>query len=190
MKFKKLKDSGKQVFTAREANKLGISRQLLWHYLKKGWIEKVSKGVYRLPEARTIDFYSLLREICAVFPRGVVGFYTALRVHEVTEELPPDIDIIVPEGKFPTRRLKDVRIHRTKGTIYKRGVVEISGFPVTSIERTIIDLLRDGESISFILNILQEARAQNKQVSLSEIKRLSPLFRVKEKVKRLLEAWV
>ena len=123
-------------------------------------------------------------------PQGIIGFYTALRIHEVTEELPPEIDIIVPQENVPKRRLQGVRLHRVKGDIYKKGVIKISGIPVTSLERTIIDLLRDGKAIALILDVLREARAQNKPVSLSEIKRLSILFRVKEKVKRLLEAWV
>lgn len=189
MKLDVLKKKGKSAFTTAEASRLGISPQLLRHYLNKGLIEKSSHGVYRLADAASYgDFEQLLLEALKAIPQGIVGMKTALRLHGLTEELPETIDIMVPRNNIPKRKLEDISIHACPTELYKEDAIKIGKIPVTSLERTLIDLLRSGEPLSVALNAYREARAKKKAVSLPKLRKLSVLLRAKEKTAALLEA--
>lgn len=190
MKLNKLKQKGKMVFNTEDARKIGISRQLIAHYLHQGLIIRLSHGVYRLEGTESIDFEELIKEVLAAIPNSVVGLKTALRIYNLTEELPSEIDIIVPKENVPKRRLENVRLYRIKGNIYRHDVKQIHGLPVTSPERTVIDLLRFNEPMSLILEVLAEAKQKSIAISIPKLKKMSKMFRVQGKMKQLLEAWV
>lgn len=189
MKLQILKRKGKTAFTTAEASKLGISPQLLHHYVNRGLIEKSSHGVYRLADAASFgDFQQLLLEALKAIPQGIIGMKTALRLHGLTEELPETIDILVPRNNIPKRKLEDISIHPCPTDLYKEDAIKIGKIPVTSLERTLIDLLRAGEPLSAVLNAYREARAKKKTVSLPKLKKLSVLLRAKAKTAAFLEA--
>ena len=77
---------------------------------------------------------------------------------------------------------------RRKRNLYKKSITKFRGISVTTVERTIIDLLRFGQPISLAIDVFK--RAQNKKmiVSLSQIKRLATPFRVRDRVHALIEA--
>ena len=51
-----------------------------------------------------------------------------------------------------------------------------------------MDLLRVGESIAFVLQVINNAGAKKRVVELPKLKRLAVRFRVKGRVEALLEA--
>lgn len=175
------------LFTTAQAKREGISAQLLAHYLKKRLVERVSHGVYRLADTPSpIDLESLIVEKLKAMPQGVIGFKTAIRLYGLTEEVPGEIDIIVPATNVPKRRLEDVELHPIKSEIYDKDVQRLRGIPVTTLERTLVDLLRAGEPISLIINIYRDAKTKRIPVSLTKLKRLGAIFRAKRKVELLI----
>ena len=74
-----------------------------------------------------------------------------------------------------------------KDNIYKKHIKIIEGFPVSSLERTIVDLLRFGYSLSFVLSVIEESRRKKTPLHLGKIKKMAPVYRVKGKVSHLLE---
>ena len=189
MKLQSLKKKGKLAFTTKEAARSGVSPQLLRHYLSKGLIEKSSHGVYRFAEPSSFaSFEQLLLEALKAVPQGVVGMKTALRLHGLTEELPESIDLIVPRTNIPKRKLVDVKLHPSPTDCYREDVLKIGAVPVTSIERTLVDLLRHGEPLSLAIRVYKEAQAKRKPVSLTKLKKLAATFRTKRKLAAFLEA--
>lgn len=187
MKIDALKPKG--IFTAKEAKRLGISPQLLAHHRNSGLIERISHGVYRFTDqSPAYDLETLAKEALKVIPHGIIGMKTALRIHGLTEELPPDIDVIVPMNNIPKRKLENISLHPTKTEIYKEDVKKISGIPVTSLERTLVDLLRAHEPMAFILRAYQEARAKKLAISLTKLRKLGQLFHAKHRVESFIEA--
>ena len=178
---------GDRVFTVKEAQKLKISPQLLSHYLKRNHLKRVSHGVYTFKESIGFDFHSLLKEKLACIPQGVVGLESALKMYGLTDEAPDTFHLIVPLSNVPKRKLKDVRLYQMKDDLYKKHIKRINGFPVSSLERTIVDLLRFNYSISFVLSVLKESRKRKIPLHLGKIKKLAPVYRVNGKVSRLLE---
>ena len=174
-------------FTVKEAQKLRVSPQLLSHYVRKNYLKRVSHGVYAFKESIRFDFHSLLKEKLTCIPQGVVGLESALKVYGLTDEAPDTFHLIVPLSNVPKRKLKDVRFYQMKDDIYKKHIKIANGFPVSSLERTVIDLLRFGYSISFVLSVLKESRKRKIPLHLGKIKKMASVYRVKGKVSRLLE---
>ena len=162
---------------------------MLSYFVKKGQLCRTSHGQYCFPESRSYDFIGLLNENLAVMPQAVVGLRTALRMYDLTEDV-YELELIVPTTNVPKRKLHDVTLYQMSPRIYKIDVAMINGIPVTSRERTIIDLLRTGDSLSVVLDVMYRSRNQGHLISLSQLKRLSVPFRVKGRVSQLLEAYL
>lgn len=191
MKINALNNSNLSTFNTAQARKLGISPQLLAHYLKKGLIERISHGVYRLThQPAAFDLESIIKEKLKAIPRGVIGLKTALRLYGLTEDAPGEIDILVPSRNIPKRQLEDVVLHSVKTEIYRMDVKRLRGIPVTSLERTFVDLLRTGESLSTVLNAYRAAQGKNLSISLTKLKKLGGVFHAGSKVNTLIEALI
>ena len=176
-----------RVFTVKEAHKCKVSPQLLSYYVKKEQLKRLSYGVYAFKESIGFDFHSLLKEKITCVPQGIVGLESALKIYGLTDETPDAFHLIVPVSNVPKRKLKDVRFYQMKDNLYKKNIKIINGFPVSSLERTVIDLLRFGYSISFVLSVLEASRKKKTPFHLGKIRRMSAVYRVKGKVSRLLE---
>ena len=184
----KLKNKfGNKIFTVKEAAKHKVSPQLLSHYVKKNQLKRLSHGVYIFEENIGFDSHSLIKEKLTFIPHAIVGLESALKIYGLTDEAPEAIHLIVPLSNVPKRRLEDVQLHRMKDDIYKKHVKSIEGIPVSSLERTIIDLLRSGYSIPFVLSVIEDSRKKKLPFHIGKIKKMAPAYRVKGKVSRLLE---
>ena len=183
----KLKFSG-EIFTLKEAYKYKVSPQILSYYVKKGRLKRMSQGVYAFKDSLGFDFYSVLKEKLTCAPQAVVGLESALKIYGLTDEVPDVIHLIVPLSNVPKRKLQDVQFYQMKDSLYKKHIKTIEGLPVSSFERTIIDLLRFGYSTSFVLSVIEESRRKNLSFNLGKIRKIAPVYRVKGKVFRFLEA--
>ncbi|MDE0119797.1 MAG: hypothetical protein OXM55_07305 [Bdellovibrionales bacterium] len=178
---------GNKIFTAKEASKYKVSPQLLFYYVKKNQVKRLSHGVYAFKDSIGFDSHSLLKEKLASVPQAIVGLESALKIYGLTDEAPESIHLVVPLSNVPKRKLQDVQLHQMKDNLYKKHVNTIKDIPVSSLERTIVDLLRFGYSISFVLSVLEESRKRKIPFNIGKIKKMASSYRVKGKVSRLLE---
>ena len=176
-----------KIFTVKEASKHKTSPQLLSHYVNTNKLKRLSHGVYTFNENIGFDFHSLLKEKLTFIPQAIVGLESALKIYGLTDEVPEAIHLVVPLSNVPKRKLQDVHLHRMKDNIYKKHIKTIEGIPVSSLERTIIDLLRFGYSISFVLSVLKESTKKKIPFNIGKIKKMAPTYRVKGKISLLLE---
>ena len=176
-----------RIFTVKEASKYKISPQLLSYYVKQNHLKRLSHGVYTFKDSIGFDSHSLLKEKLASVPQAIVGLESALKIYGLTDEAPETIHLVVPLSNVPKRKLQDVQLYRMKDNIYKKHINTIENIPVSSLERTIIDLLRSGYLISFVLSIFEESKKKKVPFNLGKIKKIAPIYRVKGKVSRLLE---
>jgi predicted transcriptional regulator of viral defense system len=188
VKIDQLRSRYPHVFTTAEARSAGVSPQLLKHYLVKGLIERASHGLYRFPSDYGLDLESQLRELLKAIPQAAVSHRTALRLYGLTEEAPPKIDLLVPDKNIPKRKLEDVELHAVAASLLRNGLTSIRGIRVTCVERTCVDLLRDGEPLSFVIAVFREAQSKKLKPSLVRVRRLGAQLRAKEKANLFLEA--
>ena len=188
MLLEKIKLIDQPYFSVEEAQEYGISARMLKYYADKGDLVRVSQGVYGVPSRMGIDLESIIMEKIKAIPQGVIGLKTALRYYDLSDEGYGLIDVIVPLSNVPKAKIDDIRLYRVKDRLLKIGVDTNAGFPITNVERTIIDLMRTGETLSLVIDVFKNAQIKNIPVSLSNLKKLARIFRVKLKMDQFLKA--
>ncbi|NJM54492.1 MAG: transcriptional regulator, partial [Blastocatellia bacterium] len=67
-----------------------IRRENLARYSKAGKLERVERGIYRLPNAQVSENESLI-VASLIIPKGVICLLSALRFHDLTTQNPFEI---------------------------------------------------------------------------------------------------
>ena len=173
------------VFTAAQAARLGVPRDALSHATRAGTLERVVRGAYRMASAPAgeLDLATALwkltqpaafaHERLASWDGVVVGGATAacalgfgdLHPYPCRMYAPRAIRSTLPEVSAAVRRVDE------------RDVSFALGIPVTRSERTILDLVLDGEDPSLVADALADAARNLAQPKDFDISRLSKLFR-------------
>jgi len=188
VKLEKIRQNYPEFFTTAEAKKVGVSPQLLKHYLTKGLIERASHGVYRFPSDYGFDLENLIHETLKAVPQGIISHKTALKLYGLTDKAPPNIDLTVPDKNVPKRKLENVKLHPVVQRMMRQGIQTVRKIRVTTVERTLVDLLRTGEPLSFVIETFREAQAKNLKPSLAKIRKLGTALHAKAKTELFLEA--
>ncbi len=187
--IKKLQKFKNSIFSTADAGKLGISPRMLTYLVQKGAIERRVHGLYSLPSyVEEIDLLEIIKEMILIFPAAIVGLQTAIQLHNLSDTPTREIDLIVHQTKSPSRKLKNVKFFRVRTPISKFKTKILHGFRVTTIEQTMVDLLRADWPISELVRIFNLAQKKRITVELSVLRKLSYRFRVKGKIERFIEA--
>ena len=92
------------------------------HALKSGVIDKLTRGVYCLPEVFDDEFAAVTYR----WRKCVLSHGSALYLAGLSDRMPGALDVTVPHGynprDFPAD--PDVRIHRVNKDIYELGIIE------------------------------------------------------------------
>lgn len=174
----------------------GISNQAITRLLRRGELEKVRRGVYRLPDGPITEHYGLLSAIKGA-PRVVVVLLSALRFHEIGTQNPHEIWIQLPlKAHAPKIEWPPVRIIRTSvEELFTEGVVfhTISGerVPVTTPARTVADCFkhRNKLGIDVCVEALRET-LRDRKAKIGEISEMAKLLRVHSLMRPYLEAMI
>jgi len=133
-------------FTTADAFDRGVSSSLLSYYAHKGYIEKISRGVYRGLESKRnevpFEWEDLIATVQSIRD-GRACLISALAVYDLTDEVPRQFWIAVPHKMFapkrPKTRIVRMRDMGTGAELLKLGSVKIRVF---NKERTIVDAFR------------------------------------------------
>ena len=157
-------------FTARAAAEAGISRSTLSHHARPGGrLLHVARGLYRLR-----DFPSSLHEhIVAGWLRtppsadAVISHESALELDDLSDLIADEVHVSVPRDRR-RKPIEGVVIHPTAFPITLQQRRTVLGVPVTTVERTIIDVLRS----TGVTEQVEAAAAQALQRGLTTKRRL------------------
>ena len=150
--------------TAAQARSLGIKDSVLARLTQRGKLQRVARGVYRIP----------------YFPSGRLGQYreailwaradsgpkkialsheTALAVYGISDANPSRVQITVPKSaRLRRRRPKWVKIHHAD--LRASDIVNREGLPVTTIEKAISQVLEETGRVGLARGALKDARKQ------------------------------
>jgi predicted transcriptional regulator of viral defense system len=150
--------------TASHAREAGFTDSVLARLVQRGRIERTSRGVYRVPYL-TPGRFSQYREavLWARANRGpeqvAISHATALAAYEISDANPQAIHITVPKAaRLRRRKPKGIVVHRDD---LDQGDITIhEGIPLTTIARTVADLLTSGERIDLIRQAISNARRE------------------------------
>ena len=172
------------VFTTAQAQRMGIPRDALHDAVESGRIERIMRGAYRLvgSGASYVDELVAIWKLTApsrfTYERmrvaewdGVaVGGHTAASLLGIGDFYLTPYRFYAPK-RFNTRNSSAIFTNRT---VSRDEVSFLHGFPVTSMERTIFDLVVDDEDRSLVENAINDALHENRDFSFD---RLSVLLR-------------
>jgi predicted transcriptional regulator of viral defense system len=131
--------------TTAQADGVGVSRQQLSYLARTGSLERVAQGIYRLRRFPAQRFEDVIVACLWVGDDAVASHDTALAVHDLTDAMPTVIHVTTPRS-FRGRR-RGVKVHTSP--LRESDRTERAGVPVTSVERTIMDVLaRSGEQLA------------------------------------------
>src|SRR4030065_462804 len=137
----------RQGVTARELAAAHIHRQVLSRLVESGEIERVARGVYRLPEHPLTENYGLAMA-SAVVTHGVICLLSALQFHGIGTQLPSEVWIAIDRrARRPALKYPPLRIVRYSGAALAEGVeshrTEGPQVRVYNVAKTVADCLKD-----------------------------------------------
>lgn len=136
---------GRPMFTVSEASKLGVSRQLLAYYTKKGVLRRIHTGIYRSACMETsVDFeWEGLAQGAASIPNGVVCLISALCFYRLTDQVMRESWVAVPHKQRAPRR-DNVRIVRMRNVTLGVVPLKLGEYTINIFdrERCVVDAFR------------------------------------------------
>ena len=172
---------------------VGAARVVLTRLTASGQLEKVGRGLYRLPGINASE-YETLSAVATRVPQAVFCLLTALQFHGLTTELPRQVWIAMPRGSHvPKIDYPPVKMVQFTGEAYAEGVEVFErdqvGLRVYSVAKTVADCFKHRNKIGLdvALEALRDARAQ-KKASAGELWRFAKICRVANAMRPYLEA--
>jgi predicted transcriptional regulator of viral defense system len=171
----------------------GVHPRVLYQMAKAGRLRQVSRGVYRLaelPELSNPDFAA----VAARIPQGVICLISALAFHNLTTQIPHQVDIALPRGtKQPRLEFPPMRVFRFSAPMHMAGIethrVDNMEIRVYSAAKTIADCFRFRNRLG--TDVVVEALKlfhERKPASLRELLKYARICRVERVMMPYLEA--
>jgi predicted transcriptional regulator of viral defense system len=123
---KRLADLAREssVFQSRDVEAHGITREHLRRLHRKGFVERVGRGLYALTDAPVTEHHSLV-EAAKRVPHGVVCLLSALRFHGLTTQSPFEVWLAIDRNAYRTKDdSMPLRIVRFSGRAMSEGIKE------------------------------------------------------------------
>lgn len=183
----------KGLLRASDLDSIDAPRVALTRLTAAGLLERVGRGLYRLPDTQPSEFESL-GTVATKVPQAVFCLLTALQFHELTTQLPRQIWIAMPRGSHAPRiDYPPIKMVQMTGDVYSEGIetVERDGVQlrVYSIAKTVADCFKHRNKIGLdvALEALREVRAKHKATA-DDLWRSAKICRVANVMRPYLEA--
>ena len=178
------------IITTAQANEVGVSNERLRLLVHSGDLERVTTGIYVLPDEFTDKMFIVqLRR-----PKIIYSHETALFLHELTDRDPINYMVTVPTGYNPTRLREDgFTVFTIKRELHEIGVTKLTtmfGNSVTvyDLERTICDCLRSRNNLDIaVVTDAVKRYAKRKDKNLSKLMQMAETFKVTKLLRGYME---
>jgi predicted transcriptional regulator of viral defense system len=181
--------------STRDLVESGVHRQVLSRLVASGELERVARGLYRLPQHPQTEHHGLAI-VSAAVPRGVICLLSALQFHGIGTQVPSQIWLAIDRrARRPALKYPPLRIVRYTGRALTAGVkshrIEGQAVPVYCVAKTVADCFkyRNKIGLDVALEALREAwRAR--RFSMDELDRYAVICRVHRVMRPYVEALV
>lgn len=148
------------VTTAR-ARERGVSADTIRKMAARGNIERVSRGVYRVPSLPTSEYSEYMK---AVFwpdqETGVVSHQSALSLYGLSDVSPPKLHITLPSDYRIRRRQPPAWLRVHHADLTGNEIRQVEGVPVTTPEKTLRDCHASHVGTRLLRQAIDEARRE------------------------------
>lgn len=171
----------------------GIHRQVLTRLVGAGELERVARGLYRLP-ARPLTEHHGLAIVGAAVPQGVICLVSALRYHGIGTQLPSQVWIAIDRrAKSPSLRYPPLRVVRYTGAALTEGIgthrLEGRAVRIYGVAKTLADCFKYRHKIG--LDVALEALRESwrgRRFTIDELDHYAGICRVRRVMRPYLEA--
>jgi len=175
-------------FLLKEARTIGITRYELKKLIELGRVVKLAHGTYSLFKGDISLAQQFKNATTLIGKPSVICLLSALEFYDLTDLISKEIWLMVPADKRTHK--KGVRLFRTTHLYLNIGIIKNQDFDITSVERTLVDMLTHTRQIAIAVAIeaLRRALHLNK-TTLSKIvdtaKKLGVLHRIQSYIEAL-----
>jgi predicted transcriptional regulator of viral defense system len=183
----------KGLLRACDLEAIEVPRSVLTRLTSAGLLDKVGRGLYRLP-GYPVSEHESLAAVATKVPQAVFCLFTALQFHELTTQLPRQIWIAMPHGSHAPRiGYPPIRMVQMTGDVYTAGIEEHQRdgvkLRVYSAAKTVVDCFKHRNKIGpeVALEALKDARVK-RRVPVDDLWRYAKICRVTNVMRPYLEA--
>ena len=178
------------IITTAMAVEAGISRGILKYLSDTGCLERVSRGVYTLPEVWEDEFVNVQSR----FKRGIFSLETALFLCDLTDRTPRRFHMVFPATyNLSGPKREDIICSGSKEPLYSLGVADLKtpgGNTVRGYcaERSLCDVLRtrNHTDIQIITDAFKRYTSR-KEKNIPQLSEYAHKLKVEEKLRTYLE---
>ena len=169
------------LFSAGQAAAQGISNRALSSMARGGYLSREAWGVYRLSTWQLSPHASLWRavlwaQVGDAATQPVLSHRSALSLHGASLDSPGKIDLTLPpEKKRITRREPPPAVQLHFRELRDDEKTTVDGLPVTTLFRTIVDLLIDRQARDAVSYVMAHG-VQEGNLLEADFRRLRPLY--------------
>jgi len=178
---------------ASDLDAIKAPRIVLTRLVAAGLLDKVGRGLYRLPSHPGSEHESLAT-VATKVPQAVFCLLTALQFHELTTQLPRQVWIAMPRGSHvPRIYYPPIKMVQMTGDVYSEGIetVERDGVKlrIYGVAKTVADCFKHRNKIGLdvALEALKNVRAK-RLATADDLWRYAKLCRVANVMRPYLEA--
>ncbi len=178
---------------ARDFRAAGVPPSTLTRLCERGDLVRLARGLYQLAEPDAVDAAHSLAEAARLAPHGVVSLLSALRLHELTTQLPHAVWMTFHHKARAPRSLPvRLEVVRASGEAFTAGrtIVRVEGVdvPVYDAAKTIVDCFKHRSRIGLDVAIeaLRDGLRQRK-ASPADLWRTAKICRVQNVMRPYLE---
>lgn len=173
--------------------KFGIPRTYLSILVKKGEIQRISRGVYSAAN----DMVDEMASIQARYRGAVFSHETALYLLGLTDRTPLFYSVTVPAAYNATPlKASGVKVYFVKRSLYLSGVITIKSshgneLKTFNLERTICDVLRSRNQIDVqFVNEALKKYVVHKDRNIDQLYHFAKQFRIQKIVREYTEVFL
>ena len=185
--------SQKGLLRASDLDAIDAPRVVLTRLTAAGLLDRVGRGLYRLPNHQASEHESLA-VVAAKAPQAVFCLLTALQFNGLTTQLPRQVWIAMPRGcHAPRIDWPPIRMVQMAGEVHAAGIEEHQCDGVTlqvySAAKTVADCFKHRNKIGLdvALEALKDAW-RSRKVTMDELGHFAKINRVERVMQPYLEA--
>jgi len=179
--------------STQDVSRVGIHSHQLTRLVADGTLERIARGLYRLPGSEVTEHHGLVLAAAAA-PGAVICLLSALSFHGIGTQLPAEVWLAIERGRRPPRlAYPRLRVVQFSGVAFHEGVEvhEIEGqrVRVYGIAKTLADLFkaRHRVGIDVALEALRDAWRE-RRFTMEDLDRAARACRVEQVMRPYVEA--
>lgn len=125
-------------FSLIQAKELDLHRSQIYREIKRNKFERAAWGVYRFTQFPASRFEEIHVAVLSAGKNAFVGFQTALYIYDLSDIIPDEIHLILPQTS--SRRRPGICVHHAN--LEPDDIILWEGLKMTTVSRTIVDVAR------------------------------------------------